>query len=88
MAQMSFTIPDSILARVINGVAYQNGYQDQVPDANGNLVANPYSKTQFAKDCLKAYVKNCVVSWEANQAAETARVAAVSAGTSDIVLGN
>jgi hypothetical protein len=88
MAILSITIPDDITARVISAVAYNNGYSDTVPDQNGQPVPNPLSKTQFAKDILKNWIKANVVSYEATKAAEDARQAAEDAGVSDITIGD
>jgi hypothetical protein len=90
MATLSITIPDAIAARVLDAVAYGNGYSDMIPDpmGSGNPIPNPITKTQFAKNVLKDWIKANVVSYESVQAADTARQAAIDAANSQIVIGD
>lgn len=77
MATVTFTIPNGILSRVLDGVAYANGYQDVIDGQ-----PNSESKADFAKRMIRLYVKQCVISYESanagKQAAEIARIAAES----------
>ncbi len=90
MATLSVTVPDSIVARVLTGVCGYNGYQAKIQDPNnpGNLIDNPVTPGQFAKDCIKQYLKNCVVAYEAVKAAEDARQAAYEAAILQITIGD
>lgn len=70
----SFTVSEEDKTRIIDGVSYQNQYQDQVV-VDGELVDNPESKGAFCKRLVKGWIKANVRAYEANQAAETARLA-------------
>lgn len=78
--EFTFTISAANLTRVVQGVAYQNNYQDFVEDPENpdEMIPNPETKGQFAKRMVKGYIKNCTTAWEANQASETARLAAIA----------
>ena len=75
--EFSYTVTQENLIRVINGVAYQNDYQDFIETEGEEMIPNPETKAQFAKRMIKVYIINCVKAWEANQAAEIARLAAI-----------
>ena len=79
---IKLTIPDDVATRVIDGFSGQFGYQEQVQDgvdAEGTpiMVANPETKAVFAKRMLMKVIKDTVRSYEARQASETARLAAI-----------
>ena len=65
MAKLTITIPDNIKDRVLDALCYSNSYKDEVENVNGEMVPNPVSKVQFAKDLLKTYIKMQVVGYEA-----------------------
>ncbi len=90
MASISITVPDAIAARVTADMCYYNGYQQKVPDPNnpGQLIDNPITPGQFIKNCIKNYVLQCCRAYEAQKAAEDARVAAITAADTDILLGD
>lgn len=73
MANISITIPDEYVQRVLEGMAGQLGYQ---PTIDGQ--PNPETRAQFCKRQVAVFVKNCVRSYEANIAAEAARLAAIA----------
>jgi hypothetical protein len=81
--EFSYTVTAENKARAINGVAYQNHYQDEieVPDPKNEgefiLIPNPENKGVFCRRMIREYIINCVTAWEANQAAEVARLAAI-----------
>lgn len=79
MAQVTFTIPNEIVTRVLDGVAYANGYQDEIDGQ-----PNPESKADFAKRMICVYVKQCVVTYESGQSAQDAGEAARLAAESEI----
>ena len=58
--------------RIIDGIAFQCGYTDQV-EVDEEMVDNPESKAAFCKRMAKSWVRDNVRAWEANQAADTAR---------------
>jgi hypothetical protein len=88
MATISFTIPDNIAARVVDAIVYNNGYADQVYDTEGNQIPNPVSKSQWAKDVLKRWIKGNVVTYESARAADAARQAAIDAANTEIIIGD
>ncbi len=83
MAQISVTIPDAALPRVLDAFASSYQYKATVPDpANPSLtIPNPQTKAQFARSRLISYMQDIVRAHEANAAAETARVQAATGAT-------
>lgn len=88
MAQLTITVPDAQVARVLAAFKAQYGYSDTVPGPNpGDApVPNPESATQFVRRKLREYVIEIVRAHEATAAAEAARVSAANAVTTDVVL--
>ena len=80
MATLGFewTVSSEDKTRILDGVCYQHGYQDQVEDENGGLVDNPETKGEFAKRMAKRWVRENVKAYEANAAAQTARDAKIA----------
>lgn len=64
--------------RALDGVVYQNGYQDTITDAEGKTIANPVTKAQYLNQIFTDFIKNNIKAWEANSAAETARKAKIA----------
>lgn len=81
MAQRTYTIPNAQVSRVLDGVVYQNGYQDTI---NGQ--PNPQTKAQFFDQVTYRFWKDCVRAYEATQAAEDARKASLDKVEAEIVL--
>ncbi len=79
--KISLVIPEALVTRVIEGIAYQHGYQDEIEGED-----NPQSKGSFAKEKLLEWAKANVKAWEATQAANTARDAAIEDVDTDINL--
>lgn len=75
MAVINLTVPDGQLARLVNGIAGQYGYQATMPAPNplDPPVPNPETKGQFAKRMMLKWAKESVKAWEATQSANTAR---------------
>lgn len=65
--------------RIVDGIAYQHGYEDEIedPENPGQMIPNPEGKGQFALRMAKRWVKECIKAWEASEAAEAARIAAL-----------
>ena len=65
MAVIGFEISDGKKTRVIDALALQWGYQDQVEDPNapGTSVPNPQTKEQF----VSGHLKQTVLGWIANK---------------------
>lgn len=59
--------------RIIDGIAYQHGYQDEIDGE-----ANPETKGEFVKRMVIRWVKENVKAYEANKAAIEARDAAIA----------
>ncbi len=76
------------MVRVLDAVAYANGYAETVLDANGNLSPNPVTKAQFAKNVLKDWIKANVVAYESAKAADQARQSAAETANSEITIGD
>ncbi len=79
-ASYTITIPDNIVNDVIDGIAFQNGYKDNIqdPDDPINTIPNPESKTAFAKRMNRKWIRDNVRAWEANQSQKTAREQAIT----------
>lgn len=82
MAQITVTIPDAVLPRVLAAFAASYGYQATMPGG----APNPQTQAQFAKQKLADYVKAVVTAYEASQAAEGARTSAVNTANTDIAV--
>jgi hypothetical protein len=82
MAKITINIPDTKLQRILNGLAYQYGYQDEIeqpgPGRRDTKVPNPETKQQFVRRMLKRLIIQAVQQYESNEAAEQARQAKVS----------
>lgn len=68
MASISISIPDTVVARVLDAFAEVYGY-----------TATDGTKAQFARSKLVEYVRGVVRSYEVQQASEAAAQAAVEA---------
>ena len=81
MAQIIVTIPNADLQRVVDAIAGNYGYTDTIPDPNnpeGPEIPNPETRDQFAQRQTAQFVKQNVISWEATQASEAARLTAIA----------
>lgn len=76
MANITITIPDASLTRIINGMATSYGYQTMIADPNDptgeTLIPNPQTKAQFAKQALIKVIKQAVIQAEGTVAASNA----------------
>lgn len=77
MANITIVIPDTILQRILEGFAYQHGYEDEIPDIGPGRKdvkkPNPESKQQFVKRTIKRLILQSVRSYEIRRAEEVAR---------------
>lgn len=71
MAQISITIPDSVLNRVVDAICAQHDYQATI-----NGAPNPETKSQFARRMIREFVKGCVRRQEMADAQAAALVKA------------
>ncbi len=76
MAQISITIPNASVSRVVDGVCGFFNYQAILISPIGEQTPNPETKNQFAQRMVVVAVKSWVKSFESQQAAEAARAAA------------
>jgi hypothetical protein len=87
MATISFTIPDAIVNRVLDGIAYYHGYQDTIFDGT-KLIPNPETKLAFARRMIKKSWLDWATNYEANVAAKTTFTATVADGISKITIND
>ena len=82
MASITFTIPDQIAPRVLDGFAIAEGYVAVLD----NGTANPETKTQFMRRKIIEYVKNAVRSAEVQDAKNKAATMAGQSVDQDILI--
>lgn len=82
MAVITLTIPDAILARVVDGICTNFAYQANIVTIGGNSIPNPESKGTFAKRMI---VENAI-TWIANAEGRTALVTAEALAKSQITI--
>jgi len=82
MAQITITIPDAILPRVINGFARRYNYSPILEDGS----SNPETKAQFAKRKLIEFIKSAVREAEIQDATNAAATTAAASVDTDITL--
>lgn len=64
MAIITFTIKDTQLQRVMDGICYDNGYQATITNTDGTTSPNPETKQQFVKRIIIERVKGMVKGGE------------------------
>ena len=67
-----FTVSAENKTRIIDGLSYQHGYQDQV-EVDGEMVDNPESKGAFCKRMLKQWLRENVKAFEVSEDVKVAR---------------
>ena len=67
---ITLNVDTTLLPTMINALCWSGGYQPIVPDANGNAVANPITKAQFAKQMIITYALNATQNYNMAQAAQ------------------
>lgn len=69
---ITLTIPDNQVARVINALCVRYGYQEMVIDPNGGdiiqYIQNPQTKAQFARQSIINYLKQITSEIETEEA--------------------
>jgi arginyl-tRNA--protein-N-Asp/Glu arginylyltransferase len=73
---LTLTIPAQHAQAILNDFCEYHGYQEQV-EVDGEMVANPQTKPQFAKAKVASFVKESVKAYRANKQAEEARQAEI-----------
>ena len=84
MASFTITIPDAVLSRVLNDIAYGNGYTDTILDEDRNPIPNPVTKGQFVKEVLRSTIVKMCRDYEVPIAGKTAADTATISTTNDI----
>lgn len=74
MANITLTIPDDKIQRIITAFTKEFGYQDNITNEDGTTSPNPETKAQFTKRMVIEYIKQTTRNYEANIAAGAARV--------------
>lgn len=78
MAQITFTIPDAVLPRVISSLCNYYNYQSTVTNAQGQSVPNPETQSAYAKRMIAQVMLNAIKTAE-SQSAQQAAIAAANA---------
>lgn len=82
-ADITITIPDGQVARVLNGIAISRGYSGYlVAPSKDDPVGIPETKAQFARRMMIAWIIEQVKEAEGGAAAKTARETANAAAES------
>lgn len=71
MAIFSVEIADEDVERVINAVANNYNYQEQIIDSDNRLVENPESKYVFANRMVRKFLSDHVKRYELELAKKT-----------------
>jgi hypothetical protein len=94
MATITLTIDNARIARVVDAICANNGYQETVPNPDPTwdgvlkpqYIPNPQTKAQFTNAWLRKTLKEQTRQHEGNRAAESARVAAMAAVDVEITI--
>lgn len=83
MANLSFTVPDAALPRLVDAFCGTFGYKEVL--VNGQ--ANPLSRQQFTRDQVRVFMQRIVIEWETKEAAALAVETASAKATSEVAIG-
>jgi len=76
---ITITVSDDHFTRVVNALCIKYNYQDEIINPeDGNLISNPQSKAQFARQKLIEYLKQLTIEVEENEARKAISIAAPS----------
>ena len=70
---LSLTVPNEHAVAILNDFCEYHGYQEQI-EVDGELVANPQTKPQFAKAKVANFVKESIKAHRVIKKAEEARL--------------
>lgn len=84
MAQISVSLLDGLLDRVLDGVCGQYGYKTIILGEGGKEVQNPETKAQFVKKVIASFIKESCCAYESNKDAEGARKVALDKARREI----
>jgi hypothetical protein len=73
MANITISIPDAAMPRIVDAFTKQFGYMDTIPDpANpGQTIPNTETKNQFVQKMIRNHIKDTVAMYEGMQASQT-----------------
>ena len=74
--EIKITIPNNKKDAIIEAFAIQYNYQEELEDANGNMIPNPQSKKVFTANIIKSFIREiykAVKIKEVNTAIQKAR---------------
>lgn len=80
MAQLTFTIPDAQMARVIDALCGAYGYRTETSPG----VPNPQTRPQFAREQVRNFIASAVRAWEGRQAGESASQQAMAKADQEV----
>ena len=83
MADLTFTIPDEYLGDVIEAMAFNYGYQDNVIDENGSIIPNPQTKVQFAKTTIRNIIRNAYIMYKEHEGVVSLKQSIIDTATSN-----
>lgn len=84
MAQLTITVPDAQIQRLLTAFKGAYGYEDFLPGATP--IPNPETPVQFTRRMIRVYMMDVLRAFEATQAAEAARLAAAAAVDSEVTM--
>jgi len=80
---LKINIPDNLVKPLIDTFAAQYKYQAVAQDANGENIANPVSKAQFARNVIKSFIREVYVAGHVRDI-DAQRAAVVKTKTEEI----
>lgn len=80
--QYTITIPNECVTDLVEGICYEGGYQDYVPDGEGGTQPNPESKTDFAKRIHKEWLQKKYIA-QRERSNDATRTALVNTATTE-----
>ena len=83
MANITINIPDDKINAVVDAFATQYKYSPKVEDDNNQMVDNPVSKAQFARNILKSFVKQVYIAAQVAEV-EATKQAAIATATTEV----
>ena len=91
-ATFTITIPDNKVEGVLDAFASYTSYQETVSNSDydpedeesESTIANPISKADNAKNCVKAFIRHIYISNQVNLAVDSVKDTAVSEASDDV----
>ena len=83
MATFTINIPNDKITALLDAFAMQYNYQEQIETETGEMVPNPVSKAQFAKNIVTSFIKEVYIAGQV-KSLEEQRIAAINTAKTDI----